>query len=211
MQWWRDWKPHKWISIHFALEQFSGPEGSKDGILFVYYNFYEEKKVCDCVRTGVRACMRVFSYHSSSVSPSTVASPSSNFQYLHAFINEVTILVPVLSSDSKHTFAIYTPERTKQRWPIRLAAATELEMHDWVCEQAPPYLSWQTEKTSSFLSLPLILKLALLSVSCCDSRGIQGPPSKQAIWSITCKGDIFISEPSLALEAIPYPTPSDQM
>jgi len=47
------------------------------------------------------------------------------------FINEVTILVPVLN-DSKHTFAIYTAERTKQRWPIRLAAATELEMYDWV-------------------------------------------------------------------------------
>ncbi|KAG7244375.1 hypothetical protein INR49_002744 [Caranx melampygus] len=147
MQWWRDWKPHKWIDVHFALEQFSGPEGNKDGILFIYYNFYEEKK------------------------------------YLHAFINEVTILVPVLN-DSKHTFAIYTPERTKQRWPIRLAAATELEMHDW---------------------------LALLSVSCCDSRGIQGPPSKQAIWSITCKGDIFVSEPSPSLEAMPYPTPCDQM
>ncbi|KAE8284422.1 Tectonin beta-propeller repeat-containing protein 1 [Larimichthys crocea] len=147
MQWWRDWKPHKWIDVHFALEQFSGPEGNKDGILFIYYNFCEEKK------------------------------------YLHAFVNEVTILVPVLS-DSKHTFAIYTPERTKQRWPIRLAAATELEMHDW---------------------------LALLSMSCCDSRGIHGPPSKQAIWSITCKGDIFVSEPSPSLEAMPYPTPCDQM
>uniref|UniRef100_A0A665WNG2 Tectonin beta-propeller repeat-containing protein 1 n=1 Tax=Echeneis naucrates TaxID=173247 RepID=A0A665WNG2_ECHNA len=147
MQWWRDWKPHKWIDVHFALEQFSGPDGNKDGIIFVYYNFYDEKK------------------------------------YLHAFINEITILVPVLN-DSKHTFAIYTPERTKQRWPIRLAAATELEMHDW---------------------------LALLSVSCCDSRGIQGPPSKQAIWSITCKGDIFVSEPSPRLEAMPYPTPCDQM
>uniref|UniRef100_A0A7N6A2F7 Tectonin beta-propeller repeat-containing protein 1 n=1 Tax=Anabas testudineus TaxID=64144 RepID=A0A7N6A2F7_ANATE len=147
MQWWRDWKPHKWMDVHFALEQFSGPEGNKDGILFIYYNFYEEKK------------------------------------YLHAFINEVTILVPVLN-DSKHTFAIYTPERTKQRWPIRLAAATEQEMHDW---------------------------LALLSVSCCDSRGIHGPPSKQAIWSVTCKGDIFVSEPSPSLEAVPYPTPCDQM
>uniref|UniRef100_A0A3Q3F101 Tectonin beta-propeller repeat-containing protein 1 n=1 Tax=Labrus bergylta TaxID=56723 RepID=A0A3Q3F101_9LABR len=147
MQWWRDWKPHKWMDVHFALEQFSGPEGNKDGILFIYYNFYEEKK------------------------------------YLHAFINEVTILVPVLN-DYKHTFAIYTPERTKQRWPIRVSAATELEMHDW---------------------------LALLSVSCCDSRGIQGPPSKQAIWSITCKGDIFVSEPSPALEEMPYPTPCDQM
>lgn len=147
MQWWRDWKPHKWVDVHFALEQFSGPEGNKDGILFIYYNHYEEKK------------------------------------YLHAFINEVTILVPVLN-DSRHTFAVYTPERTKQRWPIRLAAATEQEMHDW---------------------------LALLSVSCCDSKSIQGPPSKQAIWSVTCKGDVFVSEPSAGLEAIPYPTPCDQM
>ncbi|XP_029953722.1 tectonin beta-propeller repeat-containing protein 1 [Salarias fasciatus] len=147
MQWWRDWKPHKWIDVHFALEQFSGPDGNKDGILFIYYNQHEEKK------------------------------------YLHAFVNEVTILVPVLN-DSKHTFAIYTAERTRQRWPIRLAAATELEMHDW---------------------------LALLSVSCCDSRALQGPPSKQAIWSITCKGDVFVSEPSAALEAVPYPTPCDQM
>ncbi|XP_068610412.1 tectonin beta-propeller repeat-containing protein 1 [Brachionichthys hirsutus] len=143
MQWWRDWKPHKWIDIHFTLEQFSGPEGNKDGIIFIYYSFNEEKR------------------------------------YLHAFINEVTILVPVLS-ESKHTFAIYNPERTKQRWPIRLAAATELEMHDW---------------------------LALLSVSCCDSRAIQGPPSKQAMWSVTCKGDIFVSEPSPSLD----PVPCDQM
>lgn len=45
MQWWRDWKPHKWTDVHFALEQFSGPEGYKDGILFIYYNYYEEKKV----------------------------------------------------------------------------------------------------------------------------------------------------------------------
>ncbi|KAI4880499.1 hypothetical protein NFI96_012340 [Prochilodus magdalenae] len=147
MQWWRDWKPNKWVDVQFALEQFSGAEGNKDGILFIYYTFNEEKK------------------------------------YLHAFINEVTILVPVLN-ESKHTFAIYTAERTKQRWPIRLAAATELEMHDW---------------------------LALLSVSCCDSRGIQGPPSKQAIWSVTCKGDIFVSEPTPSLEASPYPMACDQM
>ncbi|KAJ3608001.1 hypothetical protein NHX12_025052 [Muraenolepis orangiensis] len=109
MQWWRDWKPHKWV--------------------------------------------------------------------------DVTILVPVLN-DAKHSFAIYTAERTKQRWPIRLAASTELEMHDW---------------------------LALLSVSCCDSRGLQGPPSRQAVWSVTCKGDVFVSEPSPALEASPYPTPCEQM
>uniref|UniRef100_A0A8C9W4Q9 Tectonin beta-propeller repeat-containing protein 1 n=1 Tax=Scleropages formosus TaxID=113540 RepID=A0A8C9W4Q9_SCLFO len=147
MQWWRDWKPHKWVDVRFALEQYCGTDGSKEGILFIYYTFNEEKK------------------------------------YLHAFINEVTILVPVLS-DSKHTFAIYTPERTKQRWPIRLAASTEHEMFDW---------------------------LALLTMSCCDSRGVQGPPSKQAIWSVTCKGDIFVSEPSPSLEASPYPMSCDQM
>lgn len=54
MQWWRDWKPHKWVDVRFALEQFSGPEGNQDGILFLYYNFNEEKKVrggpqCVCV------------------------------------------------------------------------------------------------------------------------------------------------------------------
>ncbi|KAJ8413693.1 hypothetical protein AAFF_G00082000 [Aldrovandia affinis] len=147
MQWWRDWKPHKWVDVRFALEQFSATDGNKDGILFIYYTCNEEKK------------------------------------YLHAFVNEVTILVPVLN-DSKNTFAIYTAERTKQRWPIRLAAPTELEMHDW---------------------------LALLSVSCCDSRGIHGPPFKQAIWSVTCKGDIFVSEPLPSLEASPYPMPCDQM
>lgn len=47
------------------------------------------------------------------------------------FLNEVTIIVEVLN-EAKHSFALYTPERTKQRWPIRLAAATEQEMHDWV-------------------------------------------------------------------------------
>lgn len=55
MQWWRDWKPHKWMDVHFALEQFSGPEGNKDGILFIYYNFYEEKKVRKvCVSVNTR-------------------------------------------------------------------------------------------------------------------------------------------------------------
>lgn len=45
MQWWRDWKPHKWLDVQFALEQFSGSEGNKDGILFIYYTFNDEKKV----------------------------------------------------------------------------------------------------------------------------------------------------------------------
>lgn len=55
MQWWRDWKPHKWIDVHFALEQFSGTEGNKDGILFIYYNYYDEKKVRNTVSVRKRS------------------------------------------------------------------------------------------------------------------------------------------------------------
>ncbi|XP_075421580.1 tectonin beta-propeller repeat-containing protein 1 isoform X4 [Ascaphus truei] len=147
LQWWRDWKPHKWIDVRVALEQFTGIDGSGDSILFIYYTYYEEKK------------------------------------YIHMFLNEVTILVPVLN-DAKHSFAIFTPEKTKQRWPVRLAAATEQEMHDW---------------------------LVLLSVSCFENRKMQGPPSHQAIWSVTGKGDIFVSEPAAALESVTSPRPCDQM
>ncbi|XP_043840145.1 tectonin beta-propeller repeat-containing protein 1 isoform X1 [Dromiciops gliroides] len=147
LQWWADWKPHKWIDVRVALEQFTGNDGTRDSILFIYYMFHEEKK------------------------------------YIHIFLNEVTVLVPVLN-EAKHSFALYTPEKTKQRWPIRLAAATEQEMYDW---------------------------LALLSTSCSESRRIQGRPSPQAIWSVTCKGDIFVSEPSVNLEASMHPMPCDQM
>ncbi|KAM6407791.1 tectonin beta-propeller repeat-containing protein 1 isoform 2-T2 [Rhynochetos jubatus] len=147
LQWWRNWKPHKWMDVRVALEQFTGSDGMRDSILFIYYMYHEEKK------------------------------------YIHLFLNEVTIIVEVLN-EAKHSFALYTPERTKQRWPIRLAATTEQEMHDW---------------------------LSLLNMSCCESRRIQGPPSPHAIWSVTCKGDIFVSEPSPELEAGPQLMPCDQM
>ncbi|XP_010134490.1 PREDICTED: tectonin beta-propeller repeat-containing protein 1 [Buceros rhinoceros silvestris] len=147
LQWWRNWKPYKWMDVRVALEQFTGSDGMRDSILFIYYMYHEEKK------------------------------------YVHVFLNEVTIIVEVLN-EAKHSFALYTPERTKQRWPIRLAATTEQEMHDW---------------------------LSLLNMSCCESRRIQGPPSHHAIWSVTCKGDIFVSEPSPDLEAGPHLMPCDQM
>uniref|UniRef100_A0A8W4FE77 Tectonin beta-propeller repeat-containing protein 1 n=1 Tax=Sus scrofa TaxID=9823 RepID=A0A8W4FE77_PIG len=147
LQWWCDWKPHKWVDVRVALEQFTGHDGARDSILFVYYVVHEEKK------------------------------------YIHVFLNEVTALVPVLS-EAKHSFALYTPERTRQRWPVRLAAATEQDMSDW---------------------------LALLNLSCCESRRVHGRPSPQAIWSVTCKGDIFVSEPSPDLEAPERPLPCDQM
>ena len=59
------------------------------------------------------------------------ADPPLCTQYIHVFLNEVTALVPVFS-EAKHSFALYTPERTRQRWPVRLAAATEQDMSDWV-------------------------------------------------------------------------------
>ncbi|XP_059104953.1 LOW QUALITY PROTEIN: tectonin beta-propeller repeat-containing protein 1 [Peromyscus eremicus] len=54
-------------------------------------------------------------------------------------------------------------------------------------------------------------QLALLSLSCCESRKVNGRPSPQAIWSVTCKGDIFVSEPSPDLEAREHLLPCDQM
>lgn len=52
LQWWCDWKPHKWVDVRVALEQFTGHDGARDGILFVYYVVHEEKKV----RWGRRWC-----------------------------------------------------------------------------------------------------------------------------------------------------------
>uniref|UniRef100_A0A672Z5P9 Tectonin beta-propeller repeat-containing protein 1 n=1 Tax=Sphaeramia orbicularis TaxID=375764 RepID=A0A672Z5P9_9TELE len=94
-------------------------------------------------------------------------------KYLHVFINEVTVLVPVLR-DCHYAFAVYTGQRTRQRWPLVLAAQTEKDMNDWLC---------------------------LLSECCCECRGITGPPSRQALWSTTTKGDIMVHEPSFTLEA----------
>lgn len=58
-------------------------------------------------------------------------------QYTHIFLNEVVALVPVLN-ETKHSFALYTPERTRQRWPVRLAATTEQDMNDWVSGRWSP-------------------------------------------------------------------------
>uniref|UniRef100_A0A3B4TWI6 Tectonin beta-propeller repeat-containing protein 1 n=1 Tax=Seriola dumerili TaxID=41447 RepID=A0A3B4TWI6_SERDU len=100
-------------------------------------------------------------------------------KYLDVFINDVTALVPVLR-DCHYAFAVYTAQRTKQRWPLVLAAQTEKDMNDWVTS---------------------LLTLCLLSDCCCECRGITGPPSRQALWSTTSKGDIMVHEPSFSLEA----------
>ncbi|XP_051243242.1 tectonin beta-propeller repeat-containing protein 1 isoform X2 [Dicentrarchus labrax] len=104
-------------------------------------------------------------------------------KYLHVFINEVTALVPVLR-DCHYAFAVYTAQRTKQRWPLVLAAQTEKDMNDWLC---------------------------LLSDCCCEIRGITGPPSRQALWSTTSKGDIMVHEPSFSLEATAHTLACDLM
>ncbi|KAJ4932313.1 hypothetical protein JOQ06_010737 [Pogonophryne albipinna] len=104
-------------------------------------------------------------------------------KYLHVCINEVTALVPVLR-DCHHAFAVYTTQRTKQRGPLVLAAHTEKDMNDW---------------------------LSLLSDCCCEGRGIAGPPSRQALWSTTSKGDIMVHEPSFSLEAAAHTLACDLM
>lgn len=121
----------------------------------------------------------LLSHHSSDVSYILYSAFSSFFffvstfspgcQYLHAFINEVTILVPVLN-DSKHTFAIYTPERTKQRWPIRLAAATELEMYDWVGVKRRQYILLTVCKNTTYnetlkLSITTVMYVYVLTIA----------------------------------------------
>ncbi|KAK7940301.1 hypothetical protein WMY93_003627 [Mugilogobius chulae] len=69
-------------------------------------------------------------------------------KYLQVFINEITALVPVIR-DCYYAFAVYTAQRTKQRWPLVLAAQTEKDLNDWV---------------------------SLLSECCCECRGISSSP-----------------------------------
>uniref|UniRef100_A0A1A8CDE2 Tectonin beta-propeller repeat-containing protein 1 n=2 Tax=Nothobranchius kadleci TaxID=1051664 RepID=A0A1A8CDE2_NOTKA len=104
-------------------------------------------------------------------------------KYLHMFISEVTVLVPV-QRDCHYTFAVYTAERTRQRWPLVLAAATEKDMSDW---------------------------LSLLCDCCCECRGISDAPSKHALWSTTSKGDILVHEPSVSLETPAHTLTCDLM
>uniref|UniRef100_A0A8C7QG11 Tectonin beta-propeller repeat-containing protein 1 n=1 Tax=Oncorhynchus mykiss TaxID=8022 RepID=A0A8C7QG11_ONCMY len=105
-------------------------------------------------------------------------------KYLHVFISDVTVLVPVLKENSHHAFAVYTSDSTKQRWPLILAAQTEKDMADW---------------------------LSLLAGCCCEARGIRGTPSRQALWSVTSKGDVMVHEPSPCLEAPAHTLPCDMM
>lgn len=140
-------------------------------------------------------------------------------QYLHVFINEVTALVPVLR-DCHYAFAVYTAERTKQRWPLVLAAQSEKDMSDWVTALCiikqfdscfHLYFSVKLIRFSIVSGSALCLQLCLLSDCCCECRGITGPPSRQALWSTTSKGDIMVHEPSLSLEAPAHAMACDLM
>ncbi|XP_056107468.1 tectonin beta-propeller repeat-containing protein 1 [Rhinichthys klamathensis goyatoka] len=104
-------------------------------------------------------------------------------KYLHAVMKEVTALVPVLR-DSLYTMAVYTAERTRHRSPILLATPSQQDFSTW---------------------------LSLLNESCCESRGLGDHPSKQALWAVTCKGDVMVHEPSPSLEAPAQYLPCDHM
>lgn len=124
-------------------------------------------------------------------------------------MNEVTALVPVLR-DCHYAFAVYTSQRTKQRWPLILAAQTEKDMNDWV-KLTDLFFIFNlvlvmADLAPLFLCLSLCDQLCLLSDCCCECRGITGPPSRHALWSTTSKGDIMVHEPSFSLE-----TPSNTL
>ncbi|XP_062874812.1 tectonin beta-propeller repeat-containing protein 1 [Trichomycterus rosablanca] len=104
-------------------------------------------------------------------------------KYLHAVISGVTALVPE-QSDSLYALAVYTAERTRQRWPVRLATESQQDMENW---------------------------LSLLNKCCCEARALQGPPSKQALWAVISKGDIMVHEPLPNLEAPAQYLPCEQM
>lgn len=55
------------------------------------------------------------------------------------------------------------------------------------------------------------LQLSLLNESCCESRSLQAPPSKQVLWAVTTKGDIMVHEPSPCLEAHAQYLPCEEM
>lgn len=118
------------MDVGVALEQSTKSDGKKDSIFFVYYTQYDEKKVGFHVPTWFR---RKGSNKNKTRSTKCINTDSllMHVQYLQVFINEVTALVPVLQ-DCHYTFAVYTAERTKQRWPLILAAPSEKEMNDWV-------------------------------------------------------------------------------
>lgn len=60
--------------------------------------------------------------------------------------------------------------------------------------------------------LPVLrCQLSLLSDCCCECRGIAGPPSRQALWSTTSKGDVMVHEPSFSLETTANALASDLM
>lgn len=122
LRWWRDLKPQRWVDVGVALEQSSVSDGRKDSIFFVYYTQYDEKKV------GHGQLQSHLSTHGCSL---LIFHLFSSPQYLNVLIHEVTALVPVVM-DCHYAFAVYTTQRTKQRWPLILAAQTEKDMNDWV-------------------------------------------------------------------------------
>ncbi|XP_012681012.2 tectonin beta-propeller repeat-containing protein 1 isoform X2 [Clupea harengus] len=94
-------------------------------------------------------------------------------KFLCTPMSDVTALVPKIR-ESLYCFAIYTSERTRQRWPLLLSTLTQQDLQQW---------------------------LSLLGESCCHSKGIVGKPSEQALWAVTSKGDIMVHEPAPSLEA----------
>ncbi|XP_038067772.1 tectonin beta-propeller repeat-containing protein 1-like isoform X2 [Patiria miniata] len=90
-------------------------------------------------------------------------------------LSEITCVLEVNNFD-RPAFAIYTAKRVLERRPVKLRVGNDKELQEWV---------------------------SALSLACCESRGITGPPPPTAAWCITCRGDIFVYDTLPNMETAP--------
>ncbi|XP_022101839.1 tectonin beta-propeller repeat-containing protein 1-like isoform X2 [Acanthaster planci] len=90
-------------------------------------------------------------------------------------LSEITCVLEVNNFD-RPAFAIYTAKRVLERRPVKLRVGNDKELQEWV---------------------------SALSLACCESRGINGPPLPNAAWCITCRGDIFVYDTLPNMETAP--------
>ncbi|XP_066293154.1 tectonin beta-propeller repeat-containing protein 1-like isoform X1 [Branchiostoma lanceolatum] len=102
-------------------------------------------------------------------------------KYLQFPLSEIVCVLRVNhGGNQRPVLAIYTAKRTAKKVPVRLACSTEKELEDW---------------------------LTAISLACCELQGCKGAPTSRAVWSTTCRGDIFVYEPTHDMEI----TPANQM
>ncbi|XP_071797114.1 tectonin beta-propeller repeat-containing protein 1-like isoform X1 [Asterias amurensis] len=100
---------------------------------------------------------------------------SGKVKQIQILLSEITCVLEVNNFD-RPAFAIYTAKRVLERRPVKLRVGNDKELQEWV---------------------------STISLACCESRGITGPPSPRAAWFITCRGDIFVYDTLPNMETAP--------